>query len=371
MNRYLISILLVVFCSCKEQFDLELNTADKSLLVVEGVLNVNGPTTINLSRSVPVNQKQTAKPELKAKLSVENNNGVVANLNETGNGSYSHPNLNLITGQEYRLRIRTTDNKEYLSEYIVAKQSPPIDSLSWSREFEGVMVYANSHDPTNNTRYYKWDFDETWEIWSNFSAEFAWISGTTIVPADRYHSTCWKFGKSTTINLGTTAQLTSDVVKQAPLILIPYGSEKLSVRYSMLLRQQSLTKEAFEYFQLMKKNTESIGSIFDPQPSELKGNIKCLTNPAEGVIGYLTASSFSEKRFFVTAKETNWTFKQDCITEKVKNNADSLRNWLGPWLPYSAEYNDAGTVILFYFLSKAPCVDCTARGGTLTRPSYW
>jgi hypothetical protein len=44
------------------------------------------------------------------------------------------------------------------------QNNPPIDSISWKRDEEGVRVFVNTHNPEGNTRYYRWEFEETWEI---------------------------------------------------------------------------------------------------------------------------------------------------------------------------------------------------------------
>lgn len=368
---FLFAVLTAV--GCRDRYELPLKETDISLLVVEGNLNAGqGPTNITLSRTVKVNEAAAFKPVLQAKLVVEGKNGGNFPLTENGNGNYTHAQLPLVFGQEYRLRIQTADNKEYLSDYVVAMQVPPIDSITWKKENDRVIIYANTRDLTNTSRYYKWDYDETWEIRSYYFAEFAWLGGTTIVYVPQgYRDRCWKYAKSNTINIGTTAQLQENVVSEAPVQFINPGSEKLSVRYSILLKQQYLTKAAYEYFQLMKKNTEAIGSIFDPQPSELRGNIKCLTNEAEGVIGYLTASSITEKRFFLTSVEANWIFKQDCYSERVRNHPDSIRNWPPAFLPWGGEGGTSPGAPTHYFMAPAVCVDCTQRGGNLNMPSYW
>lgn len=361
---------VILLAGCRDKYELPLRDNDVSLLVVEGVLNAGqGPTNITLSKTVKVNDAASFKPVLQAKLTVEGKNGGSYALSETGNGNYRHNQLPLTFGEEYRLRIQTIDNKEYLSEYLVAKKTPDIDSITWKLENQNLIVYANTHDATNNSRYYKWDYDETWEIRSYYPALYRWVSGTTIVPTTTFfNNQCWKYAKSNNIEIGSTAQLQSDVVNEAPLQFIPFGSERVSVRYSILVKQQTLTREAYEYFNLMKKNTESIGSIFDPQPSELKGNIKCVTNPDEGVIGYLTASSFTEKRLFITAQEANWKYNEYCPAEKVRNHPDSLKLWLPGYLPFNLEDLFG---IEYYSLAPAACVDCTKRGGDLNRPSYW
>jgi len=371
MRKILLYLLFAILLGgCRDNYELPLRDTDKSLLVVEGVLNAGqGPTKITLSQTVKISEGASFKPVLLALLSVESKDGSSYALEEKGNGSYTHEKLPLTIGQEYRLRIKTKDNKEYLSDFVVARQSPDIDAVTWKREKDGVAIFANTHDATNKTRYYKWSFDETWEIRSYYRSDYQWVGGTNIIYSPDFNTHCWKYTTSNTINIGSTAQLASDVVNEAPLLFIPPFSEKLSVRYSILLKQQALTKEAYEYLSLMKKNTESLGSIFDPQPSELRGNIKCITNPEEGVIGYLTASSFSEKRIFITAVEADWRFNQDCPSIEVEKHPDSLKQWLPGYLPY-AEGMVMGTQPVYY-MAPAACVDCTQRGGNLNRPSYW
>lgn len=362
---------MVIITGCKDEFNLELKSSDETLLVVEGILIAGqGPTNIRLTQTMDLNNPVQIQPVLQAVLSVESLAGDVYPLMETGNGYYTHNQLPLTVGEEYRLRI-VTGGKEYLSDYVEVRVSPEIDSVTWKRTPDGLFIYANAHDVTNGTRYYKWDFDETWEIRSYYTAFYQYISGTTIIPTPGpYNYRCWKYASSNTINIASTAQLESDVLSEAVVHFIPFGSERLNYRYSILLRQQSLTKAAYQYFQLMKKNTESIGTIFDPQPSELKGNIHCITDPQEGVIGFLTASTINEKRIFITAQEANWNFEQACPSVEVPNHPDSIKNFVPSYLPYSARELAPG-VIEAYHMAPAFCVDCTKRGGDLNMPSYW
>jgi hypothetical protein len=371
MNKIFGFLILLSLIGCKDELVIPLRPDDKSLLVVEGALRVGKDSTvITLSKTSNVNEKVNFKPVLKANLTVEGKNGGSTPLKEIGNGRYSHLNLGLVPGNEYRLRIRTSDNKEYLSEYVVAKITPDIDSISWRKENGDLFIYANTHDNTNNTRYYKWDYDETWEIRSSYWANYQYVGGSKpVISSPGFHYRCWKYTTSTTINVGTSAQLSSDIISEFPLVLIKTGSEKLSVRYSILVRQESLSKTAYEYFLLMKKNTESIGSIFDPLPSDLKGNIQCISNPEEGVIGFLTASSLVQKRIFITQGETKWNYGQNCGTiVPVRNNPDSIKVYMPAVLPFGFEVID----LKEYYLSAAPsCVDCVLRGGDLIMPSYW
>ena len=377
INIWLFVLVLLAAAGCKDPYEMELRTTDKSLLVVEGFLNKGAVTTIKLSRSVPLTDKSQVKPELKAVLTVEGKDNTTALIAERGAGAYEANLTNLEAGKEYRLRIRTADGREYLSDYVAVKNTPPIDSISWREEDGGVRFFASAHDNTNNTLYYRWDYTETWEIHSAYMALFKLGSPTTVVPRNlpaEDISVCWKTSNSTTILAASTAQLTADVMKESPLFHIPRKDERLGHRFSVLVRQYALTKDAYEYLQLMKKNTESLGSIFDPQPSEVTGNIHSVSDPAEQVVGYLTASTVQEKRLFVSASQLSGSgFIMLCESVLVPNKPDSIRNKLSSsFQPYEAKYNEFNpNIIDAWFASTAYCVDCTSRGGTTVKPSFW
>ena len=48
------------------------------------------------------------------------------------------------------------------------------------------------------------------------------------------------------------------------------------------------------------KTTETTGGLFDAQPSQVTGNIKCTTNPQELVFGFFNAGVPQEKRVFLS-----------------------------------------------------------------------
>ena len=367
--------LSVSVTGCKEIYKPDIISAPVSYLVVEGVLNAGGgPTNIRLTRTFKLDDSARLRSERNAQVSVEGKDNITRTLGMTGDGLYTSPDLNLTYNEEYRLRIKTSDGKEYESSYITALRTPPIDSLGFREEAEVVQVYVNSHDVTNATRYYRWDFDETWEIRSYYFSQYKYVNGQVVdrTAADDV-SICWKYNSAKNITLGSTTSLASDIVYRAPLIFIPRGDEKLAVRYSILARQYAMDKKGYAYYELMKKNTETLGTIFDAQPSEAIGNIKCITNPAEPVIGYVTSSSIEEKRFFINAGElTNWRFFQDCPMGQVPNHPDSIRvAYESGQSIFAGHYPDFGTRPDFYYMSYKPCVECPARGGLLQKPSYW
>jgi hypothetical protein len=375
-NLLLLALALLILAGCKDPYEAELRPTDKSLLVVEGFLNKGALTTFRLSRTVNLSDSQQLKPELQAVLIVEGRDNTATPFAEKGGGIYEADLLHLQVGQEYRLRIRTAGGKEYLSDYVTVKNTPAIDSVSWRQQDDGLQIYTSTHDPNNNTRYYRWDYEETWEIRSYYVALYKLATDSTVVKRDMTTedvSQCWKSSASTSIMLGSSAHLASDVISEAPVLFIPRADEKLSHRYSVLVRQYALSKDAYEYLQLMKKNTEQLGSIFDPQPSDISGNIHSVSDPEEPVIGFVSASEVQEKRIFIHSFQLNaWGYYLFCESTEVKNHPDSIRTYLNSnYQPYDAKFSNTGPGITHWYASSAFCVDCTSRGGINKKPSFW
>lgn len=371
-------ILLLFFIGCKEPFEPNLPVVPQGYLVVEGFINAQGLTQIKLSRSTPLDQKKTFKAELNASLKIEGEDNTSFSLATLPNGLYTgtatiHPE------RKYRLRIKTKDSKEYLSDFVPVKITPPIDSISWKEEEDGVGIYANTHDPANKTIYYRYEYDETWEIRSAYYAAYMvdrvlprQIIIRPTVATDPPIFFCWKYDTSSNIILGSSAKLENDILHMQPIVFIPTRDEKIGVRYSIHLRQYALDKEGYQFMEQMRKNTEALGTIFDPQPSLLKGNIHSLSDPNEIVIGYVMATTVQQQRIFISQQQLvkrGFSIYEECVEQRVPNNYDSLASHIPPRWPHTAIMEAVSLVA--YMVSDARCVDCRLRGGINVTPSFW
>lgn len=374
VNFFIGCFFVVVIFSCRDPYLPPVVSSSVTYMVVEGNLNAGaGATSIRITRSGKLDGSINIEPEQNAQVTVDGADNSVRPLASSPNGYYTSAGLNLTIGTEYRVRIKTNNGREYLSEYVKAVQTPPIDSIGWTRDDDGAICYVNTHDPAGKTTYYRWEYDDTWQIVTYYGAKYIYLGGTAVRlrTADEQVSVCWKYGTSTRIILGSSERLQSDVIHEAPLIFYANGDEKLAVRYSVLLRQYALDKKGYEFYELVRKNTESIGSIFDPQPSEITGNITCLTDPKERVIGYVTASTVSEKRAFVTSGQLGgWMFEEVCPAIPVIH-PDSTEYYFAGGYGVPIDAVISGNDTTHFISTPASCGDCTFRGGSLVRPSYW
>ncbi|HTN22042.1 MAG TPA: DUF4249 domain-containing protein [Pelobium sp.] len=374
MRRVIAIFFMVsfIFCACKDPFTPEVEAQYKNLLVVEGFINIGGETTIKLSRTGDLQDWQTFIPEKNATISIEGDNGTLLSGSSGGDGRCTIPTHTLTLNEKYRLKISTVSGKIYQTDYLENKQSPEIDSLSFKIENKGFQIYVSTHDDLNNTRYYNWDYTETWEIRSPFISYFEYKGGQVVERDKNVNITyCWRNNQSSNILLNTTERLSEDRLKMVPLNYIPGNSEKIAFLYSILVNQYGLTQEAYQYLENLKKNTENIGTIFDSQPSELKGNITCTSNPDELVLGWVNLGTVSEKRLFISAHDKPsggaWQFKEICETFRISK--DSLNYYISANNSILDEVRKDG-VLTGYIMGKTPCVDCRLRGSNI-KPDYW
>ncbi len=375
----LLILFVALIWSCKKPYNPPVVTAPNSYLVVEGVIDPGSDSTIiNLSSTTNIGVKGVS-PVIKAALIVE---GAQQNntypLAEIGKGKYASPGLKLTGSKQYRLRIVLQSGKTYLSDFEDMKITPPIDSLNYIIQSGGLQITSAAHDVTNNTRYYRWLYNETWEFHPNFFSEYIY-DGVHIMPRLRndFIYTCWGNDTSSNVILNSSAKLVQDVISGNPITFIPSTSEKIAVRYSILLKQYALTSNAYNFWQNLRKNTEQLGSIFDAQPSQLVGNIHCTTVSAEPVIGYVSVSTVSIKRIFIeNSKLPAWAtipFYTNCESDTVKyadvNARFQLNNGHPLLIPVGLAKDKSG-ITVGYIGSTPECVDCTLRG-SIKQPAFW
>jgi hypothetical protein len=376
-NTASLLFLTLLLSHCKDPYTSPYVSPSTGYLVVEGYITGNGPTHISLSRTVPLSGNDTLVPETNAQLKVEGEDNSTWTLTDQGKGVYGIDTLPLNTAVKYRLRIHTAGGKDYLSDYVPFKSTPPIDSITWAPVGGNIGIFANTHDPSNNTRYYQWQYDETWEYqtYEYSGGKYQGPPPNVVTRSSNDDlSTCWSSAISTTLILNSTAKLAQDVVYQFPLYSFPGGSIRIADKYSTLVRQYALTEDAYNYLSLMQKNSESLGSIFDAQPVQLKGNIHCLNTPLEQVIGYVSAGTLQQQRIYIDFSQIPVDLRYYYICPKADHLVvpDSFEIYFGQgiYIPISPHYNNVG-VLDGWFGNLTICADCRVRGGVTTKPSFW
>ena len=385
-------VLLSLF-GCIQKYNPQPGRNYTNALVVAGSLNAGqGQAILKLSRSGTLSAPGQF-PEDGATVTIQSSDSTTYVLTGASAGNYIAQDLNLDPARQYRLLITTVDGNNYVSDFVNIIPNPPIDSLNYQYETNGSLdIWVYTHNPLNDTRYYQWEFGETWEFHSQYASNLKYDSvlgpnGYTFtldpsitsikgIPIDSSIYRCWQSDSSSSIIIGNTAASTADVMRQ-PILNFPNGSQKLSVLYSINIRQYGWSKTGYEFLQAMKTNTEQLGSVFGPLPTQLPTNIRCVSDASQLVIGYFNVSPLQQVRYFISNTQLpDWSYNASCRLAVIDNDPDSILKYSLQLLPVAPvdtvpiPFSSFLYKIVTFSAATSTCVNCTLSG-TNVKPPFW
>ena len=382
MNRL---ALLILFCSalligCREPFEPDIESSDLTVLVIEGYLDTEGLSSqLKLSFTRNIQTDDSFVPSYpSAEVYLESELGMEYPLTDLGEGLYEFA-YDIPEEERYTLRIITNTGQTYSSELIKPILTPEIIDVGFERNEDGVEVYLTTKGDENADDFL-WTFEETYAFRPKIPTSYKYdIESMDVVfrkPDDRT-DLCYRGEVSSDLILETSSRFEDQYVFRQSITQIETGDERLGVHYSILISQKALDKKASEFWEILRKNTNDLGSIFSPLPSNIGGNITNDQNPDLPVVGYISLGTVKQKRFFIDVREVvPWRAEvpayYDCFIEQdtvLKADYDqSFRS--GNFVPVTPIIPDGSISPIGYQGAIRRCTDCTLRG-TNVKPNFW
>jgi len=383
-----ICFFILLLNSCIQSFFPDLNEDDSEpFLVVEGLItDEKGPFKVHLTKSGPVDQLYYNEPVTGADVMIVDNNGNSWQLIDNQNGWYETEDKNLkgISGTTYMLKIGDTEGNNFESVPELMQEVPDIDSVYFEEvkhvRFENGLTYEDNwlnilldtHDPAGKTMYWLWKFEETWEI---CMLNYVHVLHGAIDSPDKFYrdevveidpekEVCWVTLPSKSVIIESTAASMESAIKGFVIQSLGPDEDKLHIRYSIFIKQYSLNKELYNYWEQLKKVNEDAGGMYNTLPAPVYGNIQCVAG-SKKVLGYFSASSVKTKRIFIGSSDHHIT------TVSPYDNCLYLTD-PNPYLYDRWVYftTIANTDIKLWVYDDDYCIDCRAYG-TNVKPDFW
>lgn len=117
---------------------------------------------------------------------------------------------------------------------------------------------------------------------------------------------------------------------------------RFAIQYCFHIKQYALPEREFLYWNAIKDITNIDGSLFDPPPGTVRGNLINKSNPDDIIVGYFSVNGVQSQRFFANPQTLNQVY----IEPKCRGR---------------------------FGQSPTPdCLDCTLiQNSTILRPEYW
>lgn len=386
----LVGTLFILFAiACIEPFSPELGEA-QNILVIEGqVLEGNEPAEVRISRTVEVGSKDELMVS-NAQVIIRDDLGGEFVLTEGESGVYQSDTNQLIgtPDTEYQLSVMTAAGQSYESTWEILRGTTGIERIHTAIEESGDSIVGNSttgvsvlldtRDSENNSRYYRWEWEETWEYAVPFPTYFTWdfmTNSTVPIPEEDWGYICWRNQVSSGILLTTTAQLEEDIIERQPIRFISLKTNRLSRKYSLLIKQYVLTQEAYSYWKSLEAFNENLGTLFDPIPYEADGNIRSTDSPKVPVIGYFGAYGFAKERFWMERQEVPQDYRvssgyAECTLDSLFDYTDFVSEVrFSNYVYVDSIIGDLGQFV-GWLVAKDFCTDCKLAG-TNVKPDFW
>lgn len=369
--------LVVVVLACREPFEPENTQESLSVLVVEGYLDTEGlESDLKISRTVPINATSVLNPESGAIVTVSSGNGEVYSMTETAPGVYAFAQ-DLPENADYRLEIVLLGGERFESSLIRPIITPEILEAGFVKDEEGVEVFVNTQG-NENADDFLWTFEETWVSRPRIRTTYiydALINDVRFRTEAEQIALCYKSEVNPDILLETSSRFQDQVIFRKTITEIPTGDERIQERYSILISQKALDAEAVQFWETLKRNTEDIGSIFSPLPSQISGNIQAVDDSGIAVLGQISMGVTRQQRIYIDLEEVSpWGFRDpdfdDCVIGQEAVRFESYRAIFGSGATLPARELMEGTTIVGYYPSERRCSDCTLYASP-TPPDFW
>lgn len=340
--RY-IPILLLFLDSCIEPLPLNL-ASSSSRMVVDGMItNEPGPYQIKLSYSSTL-EKSLRLPEPITGASV----WIMSSLNEsellaeTSPGIYetSAGSIQGQIGVAYQLKIITASG-EYQSEPQVLVSSGNIDEIFFifspdeiipnnidkPERLDAFKLYINSHGQEEGSNLFRWRWTGVYKV-RTFPEKYTiggymdlvpitprpWPCSGYIYQQERLQKIgececciCWSYNFSSTALVSDPRFISNNEFKKIYIGTVGITSMSFYERYYVEVEQLSVSKEVYDFWKLVENQQSALGSLVQPNAVKVRGNVKCLSNPDEEVLGVFSVSAISKKSIFIEPEDIPYT----------------------------------------------------------------
>jgi hypothetical protein len=369
--------------TCIEPYNQQIGKIE-SLLVVDALLtDENASNYVRISKSASTAGHKT-EMVTGAQVTITDNNGITALFTEKGDGVYKSDSLVFRgeIGHLYTLHIRTADGFEYESDECLLNPVQDIDRIYYKPDESiidneiksGLRLYVKSKS-TTDCGYNRWMYHEWWKVEALYAQEAVYVDSLTFLPSTPYKRICYANKKSSEIIIKST----QENIDQPLLFISSKDSPRLLVEYCLELKQLSLSKEEYEFWNCMKQIGESGSNIFDKQPFQISGNIHNVNNPDQTVLGYFQVSAVKMKREYITydqakaAGVSRYIYPCDVVqAERTLElpNWDKVYNYyIRSGFTFVRPVFRPGGLSAMMFVTPL-CGDCTLSG-TLNKPDFW
>ncbi len=345
LQKYVLGLsILILLSSCIDEIKLDIDNATQRIAIDGLIADSLDTYTIQVFQSaiIGVGNDNVFEPISGASVKVLDDQGNSFDFVETEAGFYA-AEMQGIVGRSYHTEIILADGTTIQSTPAQLNASPPIKEITSKIEDisftdvggnavaqSNVTLSATTEFPANEELFLRWralgvyEFHEAYPM--AISTKVCYVQNNVDL---------------NNLKIFDTRTIDGNTIEEEPFVTTKLDY-RFAFQYAFLVRQYAMTEAEYKYWETVNDVISIDGSLFDPPPGTVRGNLRNINDPNEEIVGYFSVSGISTKRFFANPQSLNQVFIEPRCFES-------------PFRPTFPE-----------------CMDCTTiLNSNLDKPDYW
>ncbi len=326
LRKYRYFLLLFLLVACVEPIEPDFKFKE-GLVYIDAFLSTGkGTSLVNVfeSRFVGSNLRYKSVPGVNVSF-INIDTDRVVSLNEY-NDTYIPPNdFEASTGEKWKLVATFPDGRYYESLPELITEPVEISNINYEYNPElifnensddflpGHSVFVDLEDPVDRENYYLWKFRSFEKIeLCDYCLNGVLRNGECIDPPKSLlykdpvitigylcESDCWQIRYNENVKIFADEFSNGGTIKDLSVAdIFLYNKKNIAIE----IEQLSLSRNAYDYFKILKDLVDNNGGLNAPPPAALIGNIFNPNDDKEFVLGRFTAAAASKKSIFINRK---------------------------------------------------------------------
>lgn len=323
-------LLFLLLSACIDPLVVKIPSVTSKLVVDGLITNDPGPYEVKLFYSSDL-ETRISEPRVEpgAQVWIFDDLGQTEQLTEATPGVY-RTNPSGIQGQlgrSYSLKIKTRDALDYQSAPQRLLPAGEIDSISVKFEKDGLLlddlstqdafsVFIDARGVANNSNLFRWRSTGTYKVKTFPELRQIMLRDGPIPDPDPCSGyilrqgmlyqvapctccICWTAEASTRAVVSENRNISDLIFNKIELAKLPANTIRFYEKYYIEVEQLSVTADVYEFWNLVVAQQKAAGSLFQPNSVRVRGNVACVSDPEQEVLGVFSVSGITRKSIFI------------------------------------------------------------------------
>lgn len=292
-------LLLTTFAACIDRVELPIRTEAPGLVVDGQITNEAPPYTVRLTYTGKYGgmdgQNLNDQYVKEAQVTIADEQGRSTRLVSVGLGLYKTTDSTFRgqVGRAYSLTVVLSDGKRYVTKAERMPTVPIIDSISArlvkTNNMSTPYVFSygvNTSDPTSEQNFYRW-------------AAYGYTNRLSVgVPCslngpNLCNNRCWTTVSNNVVNVYSDEAINGNPIRNRFVLQVPIYTIAPQL---VEVQQYAMTQTNYQFWILYQQQNARTGSIFDPSPAPVTGNLVNASDPTDIARGYFAVTSITRRR---------------------------------------------------------------------------